>query len=667
MAGQLSSAGSRQRLLLLNIFGVLGAVQLLSKIGLARRLCIRLMILGVRMGTPLACLLVFRNAVAVLRTPRALNLRRLMWYSISVWSVAEVAFLVYILEYWRQLDGQTTTRWKAVLTHSTEEKRRASMERYLTMMTQVCRGGDTEPSSPTVRTKNKVVGLRSKTDSDHGLLSLGNSLMRYEGSPKRGLLGAGQIFSSGNLLGLQSSKREASVDDLIKLWESSTGSLSTARDPSEEVVSEQEMRRLYLIELTNWFQGPDKDGQAEHPEKWLRRGNVEDWIAHYWFRGTTAEEIRNKPKTYKELQDLVNMVLQFMGLQELREGRNPRMKPVRLMSDPLPVIHRPLLVYVGTSLLCPLMSLQVMHFLGFRRERVGGLTYWHRRADKRVKSDVDLAGPRQTPMVFCHGLGVGLVPYYLFIARLARRYSGDLYVPELPFLAMQPWECIPSAREVVAQIQDMLAANRHHSAHFFGHSFGSIIIGWMLKMSPSSVLYTTLMEPAMFLMMKSDVLTKILVHPPKTCMEQCLRYFVFRELFTVNLLCRNTFWEQNTVWPEDLFTPTIVQLAGNDALVHSLFVRRLLEHERRERKLRGATKQKRYRRPSMLSAGSSVDVASQDAQGTARVPENQETIEIQWCEGFFHGQILGSRRQTEKLFSRMRQMVQASESKDVRG
>merc|ERR1712217_511890 len=108
------------------------------------------------------------------------------------------------------------------------------------------------------------------------------------------------------------------------------------------------------------------------------------------------------------------------------------------------------------------------------------------------------------PLVYLHGLGVGLVPYYGFIYRLSKRHRGELFVPEFPFLAMAPWESVPSAREVVAQLQDMLTANRHTSAHFMGHSFGGVVIGWMLKMARPSVVCTTLMEPALFVMIKSD-------------------------------------------------------------------------------------------------------------------------------------------------------------------
>jgi hypothetical protein len=104
-------------------------------------------------------------------------------------------------------------------------------------------------------------------------------------------------------------------------------------------------------------------------------------------------------------------------------------------------------------------------------------------------------------------------------------------------------------------------------------------------------------------------------------------------------------------------TPAVVELAEEDAVVHSLFVRRLLEHERTARKQQRASR----RRPSInnrisLSAtSSSVDIRTTAEQAQSN---EEKPIDIQYIEGFFHGQILFHRKQTEKLFSKMKQMVQ---------
>ena len=49
-------------------------------------------------------------------------------------------------------------------------------------------------------------------------------------------------------------------------------------------------------------------------------------------------------------------------------------------------------------------------------------------------------------------------------------WGGDLFVPEFPFLAMAPWESVPSAREVVAQLQ-ALRVRRAPTARKMGEIF----------------------------------------------------------------------------------------------------------------------------------------------------------------------------------------------------
>jgi pimeloyl-ACP methyl ester carboxylesterase len=443
-------------------------------------------------------------------------------------------------------------------------------------------------------------------------------------------------------------EREASVDNLLAHVHSGTTSLS-----------DEEFQRLKLLEFAGWFHGPDRDLEAENPAAWLRRGNVEDWITHYFFRGATPEEVKAMRGGSEELCNLVDMVLEFTGIS-LGEGRNPNIRPHLLMSDPLPVVHRPLLVYVGSSLICPFMTHQVMRFFGFERERIGGLSYWHRGLRDGIRADVDIAGSRRIPLVFLHGLGVGLVPYYLFLYHLSEHYSGELFVPELPFLAMMPWERVPSAREVVAQLQDMLAAHRCVGAHFAGHSFGTVILSWMIKSSPTSIICCTLIEPAAMLSIKSDLLQKMMWDPPINAVYEFLRYFVFRELFTMNLLCRCSFWEQSTLWPEEITTPAVVELASEDAVVSSFFVRRLLEHERAARKQKKrSTDLRRLRTQAMVPSGSAVDIHSKEAQ------DNEAYLDIMWIDNFMHGQIFFSRKQTLKLLSKMKQMVQDAHGDQV--
>lgn len=51
----------------------------------------------------------------------------------------------------------------------------------------------------------------------------------------------------------------------------------------------------------------------------------------------------------------------------------------------------------------------------------------------------------------------------------------------LPRVRTECREDVPSSTEMVACLRDMLASWEHSSAHFIGHSFGSIVVAWMAR------------------------------------------------------------------------------------------------------------------------------------------------------------------------------------------
>lgn len=489
-----------------------------------------------------------------------------------------------------------------------------SMERWLLGLVQVSQC-DLSASSPTKEKGEFTLGL-PKRNASMDFAWLDQTIRSV----------------SGTRLLQPPVRKDTSECDLLKLWEGA------------EKVTDADLQQLQHLELAAFFTGPGR-GSADDISSWLQRGNLEEWVAHYFLRDARPASMTRREK--EELDRLVDMVLDSFGLLQLPGGSNPAVKCHKLVTDPLNVNHRPLWMYGCTSVLCPLITNQVMTALGFERERIGGLVYWKRGCRKDVQPAADVTG--QMPLVFVHGLGVGLVPYYLLLYRLSQRHSGEFFVPEFPFLAMAPWENVPSAREVVAQMQDMLMANGHTAAHFAGHSFGAVVIGWVMKMSPSSVIITTLMEPANFLLMKSDSLCTLLHGIPKTCYEKFIQFCAFRELFTMNLLCRNTFWEQSSIWPEEIHVPCIIELAGDDHIVSSLFVRRLLEHERQAR--RQARKQQPKK--AMRGTGSAVELS---AMLKAAQQPRVNDIDIMWCDGFLHGEILFRPQSQDQLFEKMKQV-----------
>lgn len=198
--------------------------------------------------------------------------------------------------------------------------------------------------------------------------------------------------------------------------------------------------------------------------------------------------------------------------------------------DPLKSKHRPIIVYLLTYFLDLLNGVSVRR-KGFRRGRIGRITYWHRPG---VQGD-DLNPP--TPLVFVHGIGVGLFLYQNLVSHLARDIACDIFLVELPHASLQLRADVPDPTEGVAALKSMLAKYGHSRAVFVGHSLGSIYVSWMCRFSPRSVVGSVFIEPIVFLLHLKTVTHSFLYQE----YGGIVGYLIRSELF-LNHALRRAFW-----------------------------------------------------------------------------------------------------------------------------
>ncbi|KAF4724716.1 hypothetical protein FOZ62_024104, partial [Perkinsus olseni] len=237
--------------------------------------------------------------------------------------------------------------------------------------------------------------------------------------------------------------------------------------------------------------------------------------------------------------------------------------------------YRPFICYGVTHFVLPIITDIVFDKLvGFTKYRSGTMEYWYSWAPEGEN-------PKLQPTVFCHGLGVGLLPYIPFVRDIRRAFPDrDIFCIEVPHVAMRPYPNLPSAREMSVVVADMLTAWGYSQAHMIGHSFGTFVVRWMLAHEPSRIASMSLVDPVCFLLVKNDLLLNTQRKAHEDPIGILATYLVFRELYTAHTLTRNLFWEQNNVWPEELRgVPTHVSLCGRDFIIPAHSVRRLLEAE----------------------------------------------------------------------------------------
>ena len=232
-------------------------------------------------------------------------------------------------------------------------------------------------------------------------------------------------------------------------------------------------------------------------------------------------------------------------------GHSKEIHSARLTIDPVFSVQRPFFFYgtiIGINWGCHL----ILKLLGYRRRRefdTTGQSIYHRPASKKAAS----SSSKQThPIVFIHGIGVGLISYLALICCFPK--DVDVYIVEWPYVAMQMTTDSPSMDRTVSTFIRMLDADCHNQACFVAHSLGTTAVSWMLK-DPEGVqrvASTVLMDPVTFLLCDPTVATAFVYKDPTSTIDYIMHFFLSRELFIANALSRNFNWSRNIMFVEDM-------------------------------------------------------------------------------------------------------------------
>jgi pimeloyl-ACP methyl ester carboxylesterase len=378
---------------------------------------------------------------------------------------------------------------------------------------------------------------------------------------------------------------------------------------SQDWARDQDLSGLILKRscFTSWFNSADLEK--------FKRGNLGEYLCEAFFEGRTMEELNHKPEERQELEEMIDMLCDWMEV-ELLDGNNPSIKHLSLVNSPLPARYRPAFVYVMTHFLVPHITLITMKtFLGFTNYTAGTLTYW---LLKRPTSS------GKEPIVFCHGLGIGTLPYTLFLYTLIQEFPDqDIFVIYLPFIAMRP-AAVPSPGEACTTTEEMLRTWGYSEAYFIGHSYGSFFLAWIHNKNPSLISGLFFLDPTCFLLLKPDLALNCLFSDQKTAHSAFFAYWVAGELWLSHTLTRKFRWYENSVWPESVNVPCLVSLSGTDNIVPSYTIKAYIDHEISKR---------------------------------AQSPGDRPPLVLHWIDNGFHGQVLTDYNSRKILFDKIREMI----------
>lgn len=344
----------------------------------------------------------------------------------------------------------------------------------------------------------------------------------------------------------------------------------------------------------------------------IKRDNVRDFMLWAFFDRDGAEDPRGTDDIEDELDEYVARTEKLLG-RPLESGRG-QARHMRLTFDVVPTRYHSLIWYVAVAVVdsathfrmlwrrfqfhsVPLRN-HVLHVFPPRPLAVLGpsknkspsdqLSYWYRPA----------AHESTLPVVFLHGIGIGMYPYVNFLSALPST-SSVLAVEILPISMRLTKTNILAKPEFLRHFKEILRHLKIDRFVLVGHSYGTVLSGHVLR-DPDLGARTegvVLVDPVCLLLHLPDVAYNFTRRMPKSANEWQLWYMASMDPGIALVLGRHFFWRENIIWKDDLVSrhgsnrKAAVTLAERDLIVDTHTVGRYLVHEEGLTQLgRGTTK-----------------------------------------------------------------------------
>ncbi|KAI8475128.1 MAG: Alpha/Beta hydrolase protein, partial [Monoraphidium minutum] len=313
----------------------------------------------------------------------------------------------------------------------------------------------------------------------------------------------------------------------------------------------------------------------------IKRDNVRDLLAYgFGYRPSSHFDAAGEGA----VPDILLREIESVWGNPYGEGRNADLKYMAHLDEPLRALPKPLAWYALAEGLGGVKH-AVLAAAGFACERQGGFTYYTYRLPARGAASPAAAAAHAAapPLVFCHGVGLGLLPYVQFVLKLAA-LGRPVVAVEWPHLAMRWSTFIPTVDEVrtcvccAGAILGILDAHAIPRAALVGHSFGTFFMSRLQRTAPHRVAAMAFLDPVCMCMW-SGHLIRSFVYRPAATKGGLVTWAISRDIHTAAAVARNFFWSEYNMWPADFPAHSLVVLSAKDDLVPFRHVSSMVLHE----------------------------------------------------------------------------------------
>ncbi|EWC45929.1 hypothetical protein DRE_04722 [Drechslerella stenobrocha 248] len=324
--------------------------------------------------------------------------------------------------------------------------------------------------------------------------------------------------------------------------------------------------------LTQWFLGA--------PVEEIKEENVREFVRWSFFNAAGRWSVEEEgDEVEAEVDEYIGMMERAMG-RKFESGRG-KAECFRLTVDAVRMKHRPLLWYliIGTIDFITFIRLSLAGF-SFRRRPAWAsvfstfpvrletllfaspsavspsarLAYWYR----------PHRDPTKRPILYIHGIGIGMHPYVGMLATLAAAAPDvGIIVLELDAVCSRICASMPPREETTAAIHAILAHHGYLSNNgsedgpgfvLCANSYGTILATHLLRAPAVAphIASAILIDPVSLLLHLPAVAYNFLRRVPRRANEHMLHYFASTDPSVAHTLSRRFFWTENVLWQEDL-------------------------------------------------------------------------------------------------------------------
>ena len=211
------------------------------------------------------------------------------------------------------------------------------------------------------------------------------------------------------------------------------------------------------------------------------------------------------------------------------------------------------------------------------------LTYWHRPHTSVTR----------LPILFIHGIGIGLYPYTNFLSDLNAQAAdkadeadgqvGILAVEIMP-ISFRITHAALRRDDMCTELYQIIATHGYDRFVLITHSYGSVISTHILSNATlrPMVASALLIDPVSFLLHLPDVAYNFTARKPHHANEWQLWYFASKDPGVAHSLGRRFVWSENVMWKEDAKdfvkggSRVTVSLGGRDLIANTEAIGRYL-------------------------------------------------------------------------------------------